>query len=57
VYFGYGMWHSAENKPLSAYSHIVSYAGSGSAGSLTKMDESLHQQQPKNEIEDPGKND
>ena len=34
IYFLYGMRHSSENRPLSAYSQIVSYAGTSGQGGL-----------------------
>ena len=52
IYFGYGIRHSNENKPLSAYNQILSYSGSGQdvTQPITKMaDESVHMPQPSGE--------
>lgn len=32
IYFAYGIKHSNENKPLSAYSQVISYGGPEGSG-------------------------
>ena len=47
IYFGYGISHSLENKPLSTYSHMISYSGSEPADSLAgAFDQTIHKPQP-----------
>ncbi|CAH1772292.1 unnamed protein product [Owenia fusiformis] len=45
IYFAYGIHHSSENKALSEYSQIISYAGP-SMDSVYKMEEDAKKQQP-----------
>lgn len=47
------MRHSSENSSLASYGHIISYASTGNDApeAMGKLDESLHLQQPKNEVE------
>ena len=53
IYAIYGVHYSTENKPLSAYDKIVSYAGTDPICPETmKPGETVHMQQPQSELVD-----